>query len=219
MSFTKIAATAVLLLCTAHAAGAQSLKLEFNNGRVTLAAQNMPLRAILSEWARLGGATIVNADGVAGPPVTLEVADLPERQALDILLRGVSGYMLGTRPVGSTGLSTFNRILILPTSNAPRAAAQPVNRPMGQPGGFQRPVQDAVEPAEPSPPDDGPDGPGPRDVPVIPRPFDQPEEPPADTTAPGNPFGVPFGTTSRPGVITPVPQNAPNQNARPDNDR
>lgn len=221
MSFTRIAAAAVLLLCGAHAAAAQSLKLEFQDGRVTLAAQNMPIRAILAEWARLGNATIVNGEGVAGPPVTLELESLPERQAIEILLRGVSGYMLGARQAGSAGLSTFDRILILPTSSAPRNVAPPPNnRPFTPPGGFQRPPDvDQIEPPQPEEPADAPE-PGPREVPVIPRPFeDAPaqEEPANATPAPGNPFGVPFGTTSRPGVITPR-QNPPDQNARPTNE-
>ena len=81
------------------------------------------MRAILQEWARLGGATIVNGDRVTGPPVTLELTGVPERQALDIVLRSVAGYIVAPRPVGSQGVSAFDRIMILPTSVAPRAPA------------------------------------------------------------------------------------------------
>ena len=38
---------------------------------------------------------------------------------------------------------------------------------------------------------------------------EQPEQPaprPATPPSPSNPFGVPFGSTTRPGVVTPVPQ-------------
>jgi hypothetical protein len=97
---------------------------------VSLRAQNAPIRTILAEWARLGGATIVNGERVAGAPVTLELTDVPERNALDIVLRGVAGYMLGPRRAGTVGPSEFDRIMILPSSVAPRtppptAAAQP----------------------------------------------------------------------------------------------
>ena len=51
---------------------------------------------------------------VAGAPVTLELTDVPERQALDIVLRSVAGYMLAPRRAGSPGASTFDRIMILP---------------------------------------------------------------------------------------------------------
>src|SRR5687768_3548900 len=75
---------------TAARAGAQdAIKLEFKDGQVTLRARNAPVRAILTEWARVGGATIVNGDRVTGAPVTLEVTGMPEQQALDIVLRGV----------------------------------------------------------------------------------------------------------------------------------
>src|SRR5688500_19644164 len=101
-------------------ADAQNLKLHIQDGRVTLEAQNVPVRQILAEWARLGGAKIINGEKVAGAPVTLQLADVPERQALDIVLRSVSGYMLAARQTGTEGLSAFDRLLILPTSVAPR---------------------------------------------------------------------------------------------------
>ena len=98
---------------------------------MTLSAQNAPVRAILAEWARLGGATIVNGDRVVGPPVTLELTGVPERQALDIVLRSVAGYMLAPRRAGSIGASMFDRILILPTSVAPQAARAGSRRAAG----------------------------------------------------------------------------------------
>ena len=115
----------VLLACCALPAGAQApgVKLQFNAGQVSLSAQNAPIRTILAEWARLGGVTIVNGDRVAGPPVTLELSRVSERQALDIVLRNVAGYMIAPRPATSKGASTFDRIVILPTSVAPRAPA------------------------------------------------------------------------------------------------
>ena len=114
--------TAVLLAVLAARRGRPAaVTLQFNDGQVTLSAQNAPVRAILAEWARLGGATIVNGDRVAGPPVTLELTGVPERQALDVVLRSVAGYMVAPRRAGSQGASAFDRIMILPTSTAPRA--------------------------------------------------------------------------------------------------
>jgi hypothetical protein len=180
--------------------------------------------------------TIVNGDDVVGPPVTLELNDVPERQVLDILLRSAAGYMLAARQPGAVGPSRFDRILILPSSTPPRPAPavpafQPGRPAIGQP---RPPVQPPeAEPAEPV--DVVPDDPdasqpgrpnlGPREVPVIPRPFDgvpQGEAPAPAPTGPAgtpptqaNPFGVPFGTTARPGIVTPPPQPS-NPNARPD---
>ena len=58
----------VALLCFVTPSRAQSIRLEFENGLVTLTAQNAPLRAILAEWAQLGSSTVVNGDQVVGPP-------------------------------------------------------------------------------------------------------------------------------------------------------
>ena len=57
----------VVLFWTLPLEAQQTVELEFNAGRVTLNAQNASARVILSEWARLGDATIVNGDDVVGP--------------------------------------------------------------------------------------------------------------------------------------------------------
>ena len=111
---------ALLLLAHASMASAQAVKLEFVNGRVNLSTQNAPIRAILAEWTRLGGTKIVNAERVTGTPMTLELQGVPERQALDVVLRNVAGYMIAAREVAGTGASRFDRVMILPTSTAPR---------------------------------------------------------------------------------------------------
>jgi hypothetical protein len=128
MRFGPLAAAVLLLMC-ASAAHAQSVSVEFVNGQVNLRAQNAPVRAILAEWARRGGTTIVNGDRIAGAPLTLELSGVTERQALDIVLRNVAGYMLAPRRPGTSGISMFDRILILPTSVAPRTAAAPTTPP------------------------------------------------------------------------------------------
>jgi hypothetical protein len=126
----------------------QPVQLQFQEGRVTLRAQNAPVRAILAEWARLGGATIVNGDRVSGPPLTLELAGVPERQALDVVLRTVAGYMLAPRRDAATGASAFDRIVILPTSVAPQNPPPPAPRPTaGRPVPMPRPPVLARPPA------------------------------------------------------------------------
>ena len=78
---------------------AGDLKLTIQNGRVTIIAHDVPLQQILQEWARLGNTKIVNAEKVVGLPVTLELVDVPERQALDTLLRSTAGYLAAPRPI------------------------------------------------------------------------------------------------------------------------
>ncbi len=111
---------AVLFL--AHPVQAQQLSLEIRDGRVTLDAANVTVRQILAEWALVGDTTIVNGERVAGAPVTLTLVDMPEKQALEIVLRNVAGYMAAARADLSAGVSHFDRIMVLPTSTAPAVA-------------------------------------------------------------------------------------------------
>jgi hypothetical protein len=224
-----------LLTSALPAEAQQPIMLQFSAGRVTLLARNAPIRTILAEWSRLGGATVVNGERVAGPPVTLELTDVPERQALDVILRGVAGYMLAPRRTGSAGVSAFDRIMILPTSVAPRnpppapaAGVRPgVPRPIMPPRLPQPAPEEPVEvetevPAESEPIAIPAASPSltPRVPPII-RPVaaaepnqDEPEPDNTGTPSPGtavtstpaNPFGVPNGSSTRPGVIAPVPR-------------
>jgi hypothetical protein len=232
---------AVAFACYASLAFAQQpLTLQLTSGRVTLHAQNVPVQTILAQWARLGGAKVVNGDRIVSPPVTLDLENVPERQALDIILRGVSGYVLAARVDGAPGASMYDRIMILPTSAAPRTpapAATPVFNaapavrpgvqripgtigdtddtddtdndgvPLARPVPIPRPVvagQPIGVPNAPPPPFGGGEG---DSQPAIPQ-----APPPAPVvTTPSNPFGVPAGSSGRPGVINPVPQQQPQQ--------
>jgi hypothetical protein len=141
--FAAIVAVALL----PSRADAQNMKLQIQDGRVTLEAQNVPVRQILAEWARVGGAKIINGEKVVGAPLTLQLHSTPEREALDIILRGVSGYMLAARQEG-TGVSAFDRIMILPTSSAPRNAGGP---PAAGNAAFGRPMRAPVMPVQAEP--------------------------------------------------------------------
>ena len=125
----QIIVAALVVLLGASSASAQVLSLEFHDGRVRLTAENVPVSRILDEWARLGGTKIVNGERVPGAPVTLQLTDVPERQALEIVLRGAAGYMVLARDTVTPGASAFDKILVLPTtSRAPAAAAPAATR-------------------------------------------------------------------------------------------
>ena len=234
MSFRLLLSAAIVVLFAASAVAQAPLRLQIYGGRVTLHAENVPVRTILAEWSRLGGARIVNGDRVTGAPLTLDLQGVPERQALDIVLRGVSGYVLAARQPGTPGASMYDRIMILPTSVAPRNPT-PAPALTGPPG--------IIRPVVPRQPDDqnasdDPDGaqgndgvplgrpvPIPRPVvggapvampggsPIVPPvtvvPDNEPQQPPAVVTTPSNPFGMPAGSSSRPGVIAPPPPQQP----------
>lgn len=119
-------------------ASAAELRLEIADGYVTLVAADTPLRQILAEWARVGGTRIVNAERVAGPPVTIQLQRVPEQQALAVLLRSVAGYLAAPRRAGSPGASAYESVMILPTSTPPAtpppaaAAARGPASPIGR---------------------------------------------------------------------------------------
>src|SRR5262245_57622891 len=111
MSFRVLVSTGVVVVLAASAAAQAPLRLQIGGGRVTLHAENVPARTILAEWSRLGGAKIINGERVTGAPLTLELQGVPERQALDIVLRSVSGYVLAARQPGTPGTSMYDRIM------------------------------------------------------------------------------------------------------------
>ena len=221
---------AALILAAAVTAQAQTVKVEFLMGKVNLTAQNASVRAIITEWGRVGGLRVINPERLSATPITLEFTGVPERQALDVLLRDVGGYMLGPRQTELVpGISAFDRLMVV------TATAGPAPRPGPAGGGNANQIQrpnvtrrpTAVAPPEPDNDNDPPNEPEPDEQPqgglpnrqnirpALLPPLPQAEVPPtttAPTPTPGNPFGVGGGAT-RPGTVTPVPQ--PNPTPRP----
>ncbi len=150
-----------LVLLFALPAQAQQLNLQINDGRVTLDATNVPARQILAEWARIGGTKVVGAEKITGSPLTLKLVDMPERQALDIILRNVAGFMAAPRQASAVpGASTYDRILIMATSSV--VPPQPAGRNAAAPnfGGQANGTQRRVPPRPPNmPPSVGDDPP------------------------------------------------------------
>ncbi len=128
------ALAAVALLATAGTAHAD-VRLSMHDGLVTLVAKDATIRQILVEWARVGQTKIVNAEKIAGAPVSIELSDVPEKQALDILLRSVNGYLAAPRPTIAPNASRFDRILVLPAAAQPRSlsSSAPAPPPLPQP--------------------------------------------------------------------------------------
>ena len=113
------AVTALVALSSVQPARAGALSFSLKDGRVTILAYNVTVREILNEWARLGRVSITGYDALGGGPITVELKDVPEAKALEVLLRSVSGYVaLGRDQPAATG-STFQSIRILSTSRAP----------------------------------------------------------------------------------------------------
>ena len=108
--------------------------------RVTLVAKDATLRQILSEWARVGKLKVVNLERIPGGPLTLELRDVPEGEALDILLRTLSGYIVAPRTTPIADASVYDSISVMPTIATPAtrtaAVAPPPPAPFTPPGAF-----------------------------------------------------------------------------------
>ena len=161
-----------LSLAVAAPAAAQKLSIEFHDGRVTVDAASVPVRTILTEWSRVGGTKLIGAERIAGAPLTIKLIDVPESQALEVILRSVAGYMAAPR-AANAGVSMYDRILVLATSSTPPPpAAAPRTAQNSGMSGTQRfvPPRRDTEPAEQEPDDDDPNPPNPPPVFTFPQP-------------------------------------------------
>ena len=107
------------------------VRISIHNGRVSIVAKDATVRQILVEWARVGKTRIVNVERIPGGPMTLELKDVSEAEALDVLLRSLSGYMAAPRLTNaSADLSAYDSIVVMPTTAAAAArTAGPSNAP------------------------------------------------------------------------------------------
>ena len=99
---------------------AEGLEVSFRNGRVTVIADEVPVVAILDEWSRLGNTRFVDANALqlARQPVSLHIVDVPEAEALRILLRDAADFIAAPRAQAAEGASRFDRVLVMATSRA-----------------------------------------------------------------------------------------------------
>jgi hypothetical protein len=204
---TLLAIAATVSLTTAGRVSAD-VRLTLHDGLVSIVAKDATVRQILEEWARVGQTRIVNVERIAGGPMTIEISDVPEKQALDILLRSVSGYVAAPRATIIGDASRFDRIMVNPAaaqprSNTPSSAAPP---PLPQ-SRFQ------LQPFQPESDDPllNPNLPGdPGQRPPVVNVFTPPMPPLPDggrgATAPAFPAPTAPVGTATPGMVLPPPQ-------------
>ncbi|MGH9313612.1 MAG: hypothetical protein ACRD09_06015 [Vicinamibacterales bacterium] len=194
-------AAATLFFLSASIARAEELQLIIANGRVTLVADSVPIRTILTEWSRIGQTKIVNGEKLTGGPITLMLLNVPEAQALDILLRSASGYMAAPRAAGNAGASQFDRVVILASSRPTTTGPAPANNNFQNVNPrFQAPPP-MVQPVE-----------GDQDEEVDEEATPNRVLPPGFQTQPGMPVQVPPGTLGMvpsPGQPAQLPQQPP----------
>lgn len=221
-----------------NVAPVRSLKLAFNaDGTVSLAASNVTVREILSEWARQCGCYIVNWDKLTGGPlpVPIQYERESQKKVLESLLRQAAGYVLTPRRTGSTIVSNYETIYILATSapvggayvpppgpavpamtmptpgspedEIPPAGAQPISPPPGMPGGPPRPGMPTAMPAGPGMPAGATQPPRPGTTPSVFVPIVPVGSTPTATPVPGMPTNLPTPPSGMPVPIVPAPQN------------
>lgn len=147
MQILRTLAAVVLAGGVASSTAYAEVRLSIDNGRVSLTAKDATVRQILAEWARVGQTKIVNAERVPGGPLTLELKNMPEEQALDLLLRSVSGFLAAPRPVMIANASRFDRVIVMPTAAAARVptSTAPIQQPTFNPPPFQPAVVDDTD--------------------------------------------------------------------------
>ena len=192
----KPALFAVAICLAAVATARADVRVSMQNGHVTIVAKDATVRQILTEWARVGQTKIVNIERIPGGPQTIELNDVPEAQALEVLLRSLSGYIAAPRATDATNLSRFDRIIIMPTV----AAARPATGSAPPPPAFQQPT---VYTPQAVAGDDEPD--------------DQRPTPPPNVQQPGVNRGPVFNSFPQPQVVNPTggPAAFPGQNGFP----
>jgi hypothetical protein len=210
LGFFATASAAVLL---AGAPAFADVQITMQDGKVSVIAKDATLRQIMAEWARVGQTKIVNVDRIPGGPMTLELKNLPEDQALEILMRPLSGYMAAPRALPAPTLSKFDRILVMPTVAAARQQATATSAPPTPV--FQPPPTFQPPQAQPDDNNDDPPQAQPGQVPPTRGPvftaFPQPQTlNPNAVTVPGNgqTFVPPPGLTM-PGAAAPQQQQQP----------
>ena len=197
---------------------AAEVALAINGGRVSLSAKDATVSQILAEWAKVGQTKIVNGERVSGGPVTLELTNVTEVEAIEILLRSAGGYLLAPRRTPTTNGSRYDRILVLPMSAGPRASVAPTPAPtpgrtLPQPQIAPQFIQQAPQPGDNGDPQERAVAPtaGQNVRPPVFNTFPQ-QPPPQGTGTPppstrGSTVTAPVGVAT-PGMVVPVPQPA-----------
>jgi hypothetical protein len=103
---------AVLVAPRVHA----DLRLTMRDGRVVIVAKDASIAEILAEWGRIGHTAIINADQLPGEPITLELQNVGEADALAVLLRAAPAYLVLSRAATDPSASLFERIVIVKLS-------------------------------------------------------------------------------------------------------
>jgi hypothetical protein len=220
-AFSTIALAAAAVVATSSTTYADPhVSVSMHDGRVSIEATDAPLAQILNEWTRAGGPRFVNAANLSATPTTIQLANVPEKEALAILLRPASGFLAVARTGAAANLSLYDRVLIMPGAPLPTSAMPTRPSPLPLPAAAARmpnPVGAVIDANGQAMPDDQ------QPMPFTPRPQPQPQSQQPVTT-PTQPSPVPLPSpgaptpsgASTPGIIIQPPAaNVPGSTAQP----
>lgn len=130
-------AFSVFLSLAAGSTAFADVQVSIRDGQVSIVARGATAGQILAEWARVGRTQVVNVEQAPRDLMTIELRNVSEEQALDVVLRRASGYVAAPRAVAVANASRFDRILVMPPSvarpaanaSATQAARQPSSAP------------------------------------------------------------------------------------------
>ena len=134
----KVLLVSLATLCflvISQTATAQRLSLRLDDGAVTLHASNVTVDEILARWSKTTGLTVISQNGHGSDvPITLDLSGVTERVALGLVLRDLSGYIMGESRDPQTGAIRIDRLVILPDSAARAPEVPPPARRVRAPG-------------------------------------------------------------------------------------
>jgi hypothetical protein len=112
----------VVALSTASNLSAD-VRISMHEGQVSLSATDATVAEILAEWARIGQTRILNTERIAPDRMTVDLQNVSEQAALEVVLRMTGGYLAVWRAVDIRDGSSFERIVVMPRGVAPVAVA------------------------------------------------------------------------------------------------
>lgn len=183
------------------------------DGRASVTARNAAVTDVLAAWSQAGGTTILNGEALRESRLTVQLVDVPEEEALDVILRPASGYVARQRAAVGAGESRFDRVAII--ARRAVSAGAPAPAPIPEPISFQAQPPTVIErlvgPDGAPVPDDQEDAP-----PPAPRGFSRGDDVAAPPAAPPDvappqaqptmPQGVPV-----PGMLVPSSPTNPSR--------
>jgi hypothetical protein len=119
MRSTKAVALVIFVWLAVGSTVLADVQLSIRDGRISIVAKDATVSQILAEWATVGQIQIVNGEKIPRDPITIELENVSEEQALDVVLRAASGYIAASRAIAVPNASRFDRIVVVPPNVVP----------------------------------------------------------------------------------------------------